>query len=766
MTPPVVEIRRPDNTIEPEATSPRIARRSFPIDRNQANKPKERIRNNFQAHTPTKHIERLERAKEREGSYGINLQPLFLGISAIEREPGVYDVGFASHDGTYSIDFASYTIGGSSNDSDNLQLPGALEVLPRSPSPSGFDSARNSQGYFASAPASEKGSEDSEELGSRLTDYFVQKILEYEEDHLYKFMGVGITEATVKLCPELPSRLWATLDTVPMVFDTGLEKPRTKKVTLSIDEEADSMARKCLMYFGPSLQPRVQVGYRNEVEVDCSGHVQLTTLEQYRNTVGSRTWDATLKYANSLKDRHMKIAFFNSTPQGGGVALMRHALIRFLRLLGVEASWYVPKPRPEVFRITKNNHNILQGVADPDVRLTEDKQRMLNDWCHENAERFWTTEGGPLASRANGGADVIIVDDPQMPNLITISKKLDPERPVIFRSHIQVRSDLIDKEGSPTWEVWQWVWKAVKDADLFISHPVREFVPNTIKHEKLGYLPATTDWLDGLNKALSDWDLEYYIHEFNSECFKQRLATLDFPDRNYIAQIARFDPSKGIPDVLAAYAELRRNYMKGWATKDTPQLVIAGHGAVDDPDGSSILDETLSSIDANYPDLRSDIVVKRLGPTDQTLNALMSNAKIVLQLSTREGFEVKVSEAMHKGIPIIATRAGGIPLQVVDGKSGFLVEPGDSSAVAKHMHYLLTNNEGYHQISQYAATHVSDEVGTVGNALSWLYMADTLSLKKRLEPNGTWINDMARCEAGLDYIEGEARLPRDKKLEM
>lgn len=144
----------------------------------------------------------------------------------------------------------------------------------------------------------------------------------------------------------------------------------------------------------------------------------------------------------------------------------------------------------------------------------------------------------------------------------------------------------------------------------------------------------------------------------------------------------------------------------------------------------------------------------------------MSNAKVALQLSTREGFEVKVSEAVHKGIPIIATKAGGIPLQVQDKKSGFLVEPGDYRAVAQHMYDLFSDRELYQNMSDYAAKHVSDEVSTVGNALAWLYMADSLAQGKKLLPDSAWINDMAREEAGLPYVEGETRLPRNKELEL
>ena len=89
------------------------------------------------------------------------------------------------------------------------------------------------------------------------------------------------------------------------------------------------------------MQPHVMIGFRNEVEVDCGGHIQLATMEDYRRTVSERTWAATMKYVESIKARQLKIAFFNATPQGGGVALMRHALVRFLRLAGVNMKWYV-----------------------------------------------------------------------------------------------------------------------------------------------------------------------------------------------------------------------------------------------------------------------------------------------------------------------------------------------------------------------------------------------------------------------------------------
>lgn len=151
-------------------------------------------------------------------------------------------------------------------------------------------------------------------------------------------------------------------------------------------------------------------------------------------------------------------------------------------------------------------------------------------------------------------------------------------------------------------------------------------------------------------------------------------------------------------------------------------------------------------------------------PSDQILNTLLSRARIALQLSTREGFEVKVSEALHKGKPVIATRAGGIPLQVQDRKNGFLVDVGDTDAVAKHLYDLWTDNDLYTSMSKYALHSVSDEVSTVGNALVWLYLANEMSKGSLCRPHGRWLNDMAREQAGLPYVEGENRLKREVNI--
>ncbi|KAJ5749117.1 uncharacterized protein N7511_010813 [Penicillium nucicola] len=611
------------------------------------------------------------------------------------------------------------------------------------------------------------------------TNFIISELKHYSKEHLEKIVGLAMPRHVADHCPELCSRLWAELDIIPLVLPEssmvdGTSVGQSIKAQgpsaasawdqKTVDEQAESMARKCVRLFGPENIPLLQVGFLGLVEVDTAFHVRLANLNDFKKTVSGRTWSAVEHYTADLKERNVKIAFFSATPQGGGVALMRHALVRLSHSLGTDIKWYVPKPRPGVFRVTKTNHNILQGVSHPDERLTSENKELLQVWIEENAKRYWARNGGPLLAPSEGGADVIIVDDPQMPGLIPIAKNIAPDRPIIFRSHIQIRSDLVGQAGSPQAEAWEFLWKQIKLADCFISHPVSAFVPQNVPPEIVGYMPASTDWLDGLNKNMRDWDVAHYGRVFNAACRNSEMAPIQYPEESYIVQIARFDPSKGIFDVLDSYKKFYHRLVEERPDLTPPKLLICGHGSVDDPDGGPIYDDIIDHLENEVPDIRHLICVMRLKPSDQVLNALLSKAVIALQLSTREGFEVKVSEAIHKGKPVIATRAGGIPLQIENGKNGFLVDVGDTDTVARHLFELWTDEDMYNRMSEYAIHHVSDEVGTVGNALNWLYLASKLSRGEPVRPNGRWINDLAFEEIGVPV--GDApRLTRAVEVE-
>lgn len=80
--------------------------------------------------------------------------------------------------------------------------------------------------------------------------------------------------------------------------------------------------------------------------------------------------------------------------------------------------------------------------------------------------------------------------------------------------------------------------------------------------------------LDGLNKKLNPWTWGFEHHDYNVNCNSRGIAKLQYPSREYIIQVARFDPAKGIPDLIKSYGKLRRHYLEHMPVEKTPQLVM------------------------------------------------------------------------------------------------------------------------------------------------------------------------------------------------
>ncbi len=544
----------------------------------------------------------------------------------------------------------------------------------------------------------------------------------YQTEHNVKVVGAGIGEAEH---PEsLGEQIWLQQDIVPFLKrgkgQNGLERS---------ENLAETIASGFKTAEGLDI---AKVEVPEDRKVDPSF---LTTLKPYQDLSSSSDWNYLLKQAQRFKSLGGKMVFINSTPQGGGVALMRHALIRLYKMLGVEAAWYVMAPKMEVFDITKKKfHNVLQGVAPASVCLTDEDKKVYLDWSEDN---------GKLLEPAFKWANVIVIDDWQPSGLIKYIKEVNPDAKILFRSHIHVDTTLF-KEGSPQRVTWDFVWdqNRIKDTDLFISHPIKGFVPEMVPQEKVVLMPATTDPLDGLNKSLYQDQMNYYLTQFNRLLKNDNQTPLDL-SRPYIAQIARFDPSKGIPDVLEAYRDFRKRLEeKGFSKKEIPQLVIAGHGAVDDPEGVPILEETKMTIaTSGFKDIADDIKLARLPHNDQILDAVLRGSKVVLQLSHKEGCEVKVTETLHKGKPIIIYTAGGMHLQVLDKINSFVVKVGDTSEVASKLLELFTDTNLYEEMSKNALKRVKHEFFTVTNAFNWLFLANELLEKESIKTNGKNITD-------------------------
>jgi glycosyltransferase involved in cell wall biosynthesis len=84
--------------------------------------------------------------------------------------------------------------------------------------------------------------------------------------------------------------------------------------------------------------------------------------------------------------------------------------------------------------------------------------------------------------------------------------------------------------------------------------------------------------------------------------------------------------------------------------------------------------------------------VHLLGLRDD-VDVILTAADVFVQPSLSEGLPLAVLEAMAHGVPIVASRVGGIPEAVEDGKSGFLVPPGRPDALASALDRLLAAPE-------------------------------------------------------------------------
>jgi L-malate glycosyltransferase len=105
-------------------------------------------------------------------------------------------------------------------------------------------------------------------------------------------------------------------------------------------------------------------------------------------------------------------------------------------------------------------------------------------------------------------------------------------------------------------------------------------------------------------------------------------------------------------------------------------LVILGEG------------ELRASLERQVKDLHLERAVRMPGFREDVLS-LMKSADVFVMSSVTEGLGSAVLDAMAMGLPVVGTRAGGIPEAVVDGETGFLVPPREPGALAAALVQLL-----------------------------------------------------------------------------
>ena len=103
---------------------------------------------------------------------------------------------------------------------------------------------------------------------------------------------------------------------------------------------------------------------------------------------------------------------------------------------------------------------------------------------------------------------------------------------------------------------------------------------------------------------------------------------------------------------------------------------------------------------------RNPLLRESLRPEHVEVNAFQRLSEVIVQKSIREGFGLVVSESLWKGTPVVAGRAGGIPMQMPEGVGGLLVDSVEECAAG--MLRLLRGRELADQLGQSGRAHVRE----------------------------------------------------------
>jgi len=377
----------------------------------------------------------------------------------------------------------------------------------------------------------------------------------------------------------------------------------------------------------------------------------MSRLEAYREIAPQGTVEFLLRMAEKIGKK--KILHMNSTKLGGGVAEILRSLVPLLESVGLEAQWDVITGNEEFFSTTKAFHNALQGQ---EQRISPE---MLQNYLEINREN---------AKRLSLEADFVIIHDPQPAALI--ESRGNKKGKWVWRCHIDV--------SQPQRRVWDFLRQFVVKFDAAIFSLPR-FAQRLPIPQFLIY--PSIDPLSDKNREISPQEYDQILRRLK--------ISLDKP---ILLQVSRFDRFKDPLGVIQAYRLVKKHH--------DLQLILAGGGATDDPEGEAVLAEVRQAAQDD-PDIRVLVL-----PPDANveINALQRVATIVLQKSLREGFGLTVAEAMWKGKPVIGGFTGGITVQLVYGVTGFTVNSVEGTAF--RIHHLLDNPEVMARMGQDAREFV------------------------------------------------------------
>jgi len=392
-------------------------------------------------------------------------------------------------------------------------------------------------------------------------------------------------------------------------------------------------------------------------------------IDDYVPIVGQEEVDSVKALAEKLKGK--SVTHVNSTAFGGGVAELLENLVPIMKDVGIDVHWEVIKGSPEFFKVTKKIHNALQGMP---LDLTEDDVRIYLDYNRTNSESTILN------------TDFVVIHDNQPAAIIQFL----PERndKWIWRCHIDL--------STPNLIVWNFLEPYISQYDAVIFTSEKYVMPN-LKIPKVYVRAPSIDPLSDKNKDISQDEINEVLNRYGVN-----------PGKPIITQVGRFDPWKDPLGVIDVYRLVKKTI------PDVQLLLIAGM-AKDDPECWIYFEKT-----ARYASDDNDIhlLTDFKGVRDLEVNAFQRASQVMLQMSTREGFGLTVTEALWKGIPVVGRNVGGIPLQIINGSNGYLVN--NVNEAAEKTQYLLSHSDEAKSLGINGKQHVKNNFLIVNDLKDYL----------------------------------------------
>jgi trehalose synthase len=395
------------------------------------------------------------------------------------------------------------------------------------------------------------------------------------------------------------------------------------------------------------------------------------SLDRYASIIGEKKIEEIRGLAENLKGK--SVCHVNSTSFGGGVAEILSRIVPLSRDVGLKVDWKVISGSDEFFNVTKAIHNGLQGM---NISLTDQMKKTYLEYNEKNAQDLDLHH------------EFVVVHDNQ-PAAIIINYKLRANK-WIWRCHIDL--------SNPNPELMHFLTPIIYQYDSLIF-TLDQYVQEPLRSKKIAIIPPSIDPLSDKNIPLSRDLVLSTLEKYDVD-----------PEKPIITQVSRFDPWKDPLGVIDVYREIK---------KEIPdvQLLLVASMAKDDPEGWTYLEKTARHA-GNDRDIHLLTDLKGVG--DLEVNAFQRASNVVLQKSIREGFGLSVTEALWKEVPVVGGNVGGIPLQVIDGKTGFLV--GSIEEAAEKTLYLLRNPKEATRMGKEGKNHV------LNNFLVTRHLEDYLKL--------------------------------------